>query len=400
MHFTSSLLIALAGSVSFVSAAPAVARNAHRKRAASDIVVFKFADVLEQLESQFYAEALAKFKESDFIDAKFSSTQLPIEQFLSIQGDEKTHSVVLQAALRSFGEEPITNCKFKFDSVLTDVATMAATARVVENVGVAAYLGAAVLLTDPVLLTSAGSILTVEARHQTVLNILSGTGTAIPAAFDLSLTPSEILAIAGGFLDGPCELGVPANPPLAITNTGSVGSGTKLTFSAATINGTVPESQLFCQMMLGGMTNSITLPFNECVVPEGINGPVGIWITSDNNPLVNNVRDRATDKLIAGPTMAFIDNKAQTIGALVRGAGSVAVTSTSTSTISPEAASSIIDAGAPKATSSAAPASSSSVPSSPNSSSAGSSASSGPGPNLKTGPSQDGSILVQGWVGV
>lgn len=86
---------------------------------------------------------------------------------------------------------------------------MAATARIVENVGVAAYSGGAILLTDPVLLGAAASILTVEARHQTVLNILSGGGTAIPAAFDIALTPSEVLALASPFIDGPCDLGIP-----------------------------------------------------------------------------------------------------------------------------------------------------------------------------------------------
>ena len=84
---------------------------------------------------------------------------------------------------------------------------MAAAARVVEVVGVNAYLGAATLLTDPVLLAAAGSILTVEARHQTVLNILSGSGTAIPAAFDVPFTPNEVLAIASQFISG-CSLGV------------------------------------------------------------------------------------------------------------------------------------------------------------------------------------------------
>lgn len=84
---------------------------------------------------------------------------------------------------------------------------MAATARVVENLGVAAYLGAAHLISDPVLLTAAGSILTVEARHQTILNVLTG-GSAIPQAFDIAFTPSQVLAVASPFISG-CDLGVP-----------------------------------------------------------------------------------------------------------------------------------------------------------------------------------------------
>ena len=84
---------------------------------------------------------------------------------------------------------------------------MAATARVVENVGVGAYLGAAHLVSDPQLLTAAGSILTTEARHQTMLNLLSGGGTAIPQAFDIALLPQQVLAIASPFISG-CDLGI------------------------------------------------------------------------------------------------------------------------------------------------------------------------------------------------
>lgn len=99
------------------------------------------------------------------------------------------------------------NCQFNFDSVLKDVPTMAATARVVEMVGVSAYLGAASLVVDPQLLTAAASILTVEARHQSMLNVLSGTGVAIPAAFDIPLSPPQVLALAGSFISG-CDLGI------------------------------------------------------------------------------------------------------------------------------------------------------------------------------------------------
>lgn len=61
----------------------------------------EFADVLEQLESQFYAEALLAFKESDFTAAGFSNPQIAIEQFLSIQKDEETHARTLEVGTRA-----------------------------------------------------------------------------------------------------------------------------------------------------------------------------------------------------------------------------------------------------------------------------------------------------------
>ena len=69
-------------------------------------------------------------------------------------------------------------------------------------------------------------------------------------------------------------------------------------------------------MLVGGMPTSISLPFNQCVVPQGVEGPVGIFITADNQPLNNNVRDRATQPVLAGPTMAFIDTQKQLLAQL------------------------------------------------------------------------------------
>lgn len=131
---------------------------------------------------------------------------------------------------------------------------MVATARVVENVGVSAYLGALTSLADPALVTAAGSIMTVEARHQTILNLLSGA-TSIPQPFDVALIPADVLAIADSFISG-CELGFSgmspaasahraadlhtrlANPPLTVTNTGSLQAGTQLDFSSPALNNT------------------------------------------------------------------------------------------------------------------------------------------------------------------
>lgn len=60
------------------------------------ILVAEFADVLEQMESEFYSQALAKFQASDFTAAGFSDVEVAIQQFTAIQLDESTHDTVLQ----------------------------------------------------------------------------------------------------------------------------------------------------------------------------------------------------------------------------------------------------------------------------------------------------------------
>ena len=59
----------------------------------------EFANVLEQLETQFYTQALQKFQESDFIAAGFTSAQVPIQQFQAIQSDEASHTTVLAVGI-------------------------------------------------------------------------------------------------------------------------------------------------------------------------------------------------------------------------------------------------------------------------------------------------------------
>ncbi|KAI0829366.1 ferritin-like domain-containing protein [Trametes gibbosa] len=329
----------------FALAAPFMVYAAPLPRDANptDLLVLKFADVLEQFESTFYQQALQKFQAADFTSAGFVDAQVPVQQFIQIQADEAAHASVLESTIKSLGDSPISNCAFGFGNALNDVPTMAATARVVENLGVAAYLGAAHLISDPVLLTAAGSILTVEARHQTILNVLSN-GVSIPQAFDIALLPNEVLAIAGAFISG-CDTGISPNQPLTITNTGSVGPGTSLTFSSPAINGSTDN--FHCQMLVGGMPTTISLPIDQCVVPDGVEGPVAIFITADDQALNNNVRDRASQAVVAGPTMAFIDTQKQLLGQLVLAAsdsnGQSGSESTQTTTISPSQATSIIE---------------------------------------------------------
>lgn len=331
MRLSTASLLAAAVAPIAVSAAPF-----RRGTDNGTLLVLQFAHVLEQLETQFYQQALTKFQPSDFIAAGFTSADIPVQQFTAIQSDEAAHVTALESIITSFGATPVTTCKFDFTSVLTDVKTMAPVARLVENVGVGAYLGAAHLVQDPVVLTAAASILTIEARHQTILNLFQG-GSAIPQSFDIPLLPQEVLAIAGPFISG-CDLGVPANAALAATNTGTITTGTSLTFSSPAINGST--TNFHCQMLVGGAPFSISLPLDQCVVPGGINGPVAIWVTSDDQPLNNNARDRGSNAIVAGPLMAFIDIKPEALGQLAR--NQAGTPPPSTTTVPPSQASAIL----------------------------------------------------------
>jgi hypothetical protein len=388
---TTSLLAALVAPILIAG------RPVRRAATATDALVFQFANVLEQLETEFYKQGIAKFQEQDFVDAGFTSTLLVSQTLDTIQKDEAIHTTVIQQALKDNGADPLI-CNFKFDSVLTDVTTMAAVARTVELVGVGAYLGGSVLIESPEFLAAAASILTVEARHQSALNVLSGTGSVIPSAFDMAMTPREILSIAGGFIDGPCDLGIEAGNPLTVTNTGAPTAGTLVEVKAENITGT---DGLFCQMMTGGAPFAIVLPLADCKVPDGINGPVLLWVTSDDQPLVNNVINRDVIKQVAGPAVLFVDSQPEMLGSLVRGGGASGTSggakSTETTTITPDQASKVIE-GASQ-TGSASGSQETGQPGDANG------ASSSPAPGLPSGSgiddfkgkSPDGKTTVIGW---
>ncbi|KAG0698856.1 ferritin-like domain-containing protein [Suillus ampliporus] len=314
MAFTSLFSLCGAGFALLQLLAPATALPVAPPTSSSTLVALQFANVLEQLESTFYSQALQKFNQSDFIAAGFASAQIPLQQIQAIATDESIHATTLQLAINALGGKTISGCTFNVSSLLTNVTTMVAAARFVENVGVSAYLGALTLINDTALSTAAATIMTVEARHQTILNVLSGA-TAIPQAFDVALNPSEILALTGGLISG-CNLGIPANVPLQLKSSGPVQAGTKLNFTSTALNGTIPTEKLSCQFLAGGLPVAISQPLAGCSVPPNITGPMYVFVTNGSQPLVNSIRTNGT--IVAGPTMLFIDNKQDALGIAAR----------------------------------------------------------------------------------
>lgn len=179
---------------------------------------------LEHLEDKFYREALANYTQQDFIDAGFPD---PFYSNLKeISYDETTHVEFLSGAL---GALAVEECVYSFPS--TTPESFVALAQVIENVGVSAYLGAAKDIVDKMYLTEAGSILTVEARHNAYLRAALDL---LPFAqpFDVPLDYDEVYTIAAAFIvscpPGNADKPLPdlkAFPTLSLATTGTIQSG-------------------------------------------------------------------------------------------------------------------------------------------------------------------------------
>ena len=164
-----------------------------------DVGVLNYAYALEQLEAAFYLQVAA---------TPFAGITMEESAILNdLRDHEVAHRDYLGAAL---GSDAIGELTFDFSSVdFLDRTSVLNTARVLEDTGVAAYNGAGRLLTSPDLLTVAGKIVSVEARHAAAIRSLlmprttffSGDDVVDPASgLDAALPPAEILQAAGPFI--------------------------------------------------------------------------------------------------------------------------------------------------------------------------------------------------------
>jgi len=104
-----------------------------------------------------------------------TATHLPLSSqgaaFLKIvTRDENAHVKFLTNAL---GSHAVPMPSFDFKATNTNAAAFMATAQVLENTGVHAYLGQGLNITQPASIKAAVSILTVEARHASVIGLLN-----------------------------------------------------------------------------------------------------------------------------------------------------------------------------------------------------------------------------------
>jgi hypothetical protein len=154
-----------------------------------DVGILNYALTLEYLEAAFYNGATAANLPLSAQGAAFLKV---------VTTDENAHVAFLKKAL---GHKAAKEPKFDFKGTNTNAEMFMATAQVLENTGVHAYSGQALNIKEPAYVKAALSILTIEARHASVIGLLNdptGKEIAPNGPFDTPLTAAKVLAAVKG----------------------------------------------------------------------------------------------------------------------------------------------------------------------------------------------------------
>ena len=188
---------------------------------AGDLAILNYALTLEHLEAAFYNLGLRMFSSTDFNNSTAiqafgaSATATPgtplteDQEFQSILGGdiygllqvirdhENTHVRYLTKTIKALGGTPVGPCTYNFG--ITSPDNFLQTAALLENTGVMAYDGAIGQIQAASIKTAGATIATVEARHASYLNLVTGA-VPFPSAFDTPADKATILAAAGKFI--------------------------------------------------------------------------------------------------------------------------------------------------------------------------------------------------------
>ncbi|CEJ69686.1 Tat (twin-arginine translocation) pathway signal sequence [Chryseobacterium oranimense] len=169
-----------------------------------DVGVLNYAYALEQLEADFYTKVVNNFYSG------ISSAEKEI--FTDLYHHEVIHRDFFKAAISGATSNVLPTLQFQYSNVnFNDRNSVLATAKALEDTGVAAYNGAGKYITNPAYLVIAGKIVSVEARHASAIrNIInpgstdfSGDDVIDSNGLDLAKEPKDIVMAAGGFIKTP-----------------------------------------------------------------------------------------------------------------------------------------------------------------------------------------------------
>ena len=189
----------------------------------NDFGVVNYAYALEQLEAAFYVRA--------FAEPYDGITDEERRVLRDLRNHEVIHREFYRLGIPALGGTAIPALTFDFSAIdFSSRASVLGTARVFEDLGVAAYNGAGPLLSSADILLVAGKIVSVEARHAAAIRDLlepvspfsigeddsvaldpagegAGARDVIDAnGLDRAFMPPDVLAAAGAFVVNPISV--------------------------------------------------------------------------------------------------------------------------------------------------------------------------------------------------
>lgn len=183
-------------------------RNGVFDLGSGDFGVLTYAYALEQLEADFYTKAV------NATNFNTAFNEIERQVLTDLYYHEVVHRDFFKAALTGALPDPNTQLlptlAFNYGSLnFNSRNDVLATAKALEDTGVAAYNGAGKLIKSPDYLLLAGKIVSVEARHASAIRSLINPNSKDFAGDDIVNTtngldaasnPSQILKVAGGFI--------------------------------------------------------------------------------------------------------------------------------------------------------------------------------------------------------
>jgi len=170
-----------------------------------DVGVLNYAYALEQLEADFYTKVVNNFY------AGISNAEK--EVLTDLYHHEVIHRDFFKAAITGATTNVLPTLEFQYPNVnFNDRNSVLATAKALEDTGVAAYNAAGKYITNPAYLVLAGKIVSVEARHASAIRDLinpltaafSGDDVVNPTTgLDVAKEPKDVVMAAGGFIKTP-----------------------------------------------------------------------------------------------------------------------------------------------------------------------------------------------------
>ncbi len=174
---------------------PVAAQSGAVDLGAGDVGIMNYAFALEQAELAFLKQIIANPYNG------INAAERAI--FQNLHDQEVVHNEFFKAML---GSRAIPPLKTDFSSVnFRQRSSVLETAMTFADLATSAYNGAGKLLVDPVNLAISGKIVSVEARHASVVRdlIKPKSGFFAPDALDPAREPDEVLKLASKFVKTP-----------------------------------------------------------------------------------------------------------------------------------------------------------------------------------------------------